>query len=116
MGHGMKAIWVASLAVILAVTAAASAQACGYGRSGQGGSPRGDRYHNRGDDSEPRTYMSPEGTTTTGDGRPYYHPDAERDRYLRDLRRYNNLPWYQQWRERPPEYDRARRGNAAIGG
>jgi hypothetical protein len=103
----MKASRAALLAASLTLALAAHGVAqggCG-GDGGQwnegGGAPR---HHHHSDDSEPRTWMSPEGTTHDSNGRPYYHSDPDRDRYLREMRRYNALPWYKRMWESPPTY------------
>src|SRR5581483_3471512 len=107
MGRAMKASRVAllgsSLAVVLAVMVAAEAAAHDMGNSSDGSGASGERrHHDRNDWEPPNSYMYEEGRTYDRNGKPYYHPDPGRDRYLRDLRRYNNQPWYKRWRETPP--------------
>ncbi|HEY5071438.1 MAG TPA: hypothetical protein VII63_05340 [Caulobacteraceae bacterium] len=90
------------LAFALAVAVASTAQACGYDRLGQRGSPSANRQHRS--DSGPNTYMTREGWTHDENGVPYHNYNPYRDQYLRDLHRYNNLPWYQRWQQERPEY------------
>ena len=47
--------------------------------------------------------MYPEGRTYQPGGKPYYVPNAGRDRYLRDLKKYNNQPWYRRMWQNQPE-------------
>ncbi|HLK25508.1 MAG TPA: hypothetical protein VKT30_12700 [Caulobacteraceae bacterium] len=101
-----------SLAFGLALAAAGAAQACGPGEHEHGSGEH--RHHNDRGRSEPDSWMSQEGTPHTGEGRPYYHRDPERDREWQEWHRYNNLPWYQQMWEGTPKYHEHE--NAAIRG
>ena len=106
-----------SLALVLAAAAVAgAAQACGTGGASDHNGSSGERHHHGHNHSAPDSYIYREGMPYGENGKPYNDPERDRGRYLQDLRRYNDQPWYRRMlQERPTPESRHDYGDPTGG-